>query len=170
MSTHNLCFEQKYENYQKFLSENFQFLEVKFSIYLNKHVFVMGLQIFWVNIVSNIYHSKFFSRKWNFSLRGVWLNPQNPSGSAPVKPCYEDMCYKHVSVYIWETWYTYGCWLSHHKISRVNSALYSFSKGTFSFTIKDSALQHRCSWANVFPASFGDIGPNTTIKQTNYSQ
>ena len=41
MSTHDLCFEQKYENYQSFLSENFQFLEVKFSIYLNRHVFVM---------------------------------------------------------------------------------------------------------------------------------
>ena len=40
-STHNLCFEQKYEKYQHFLSENFQFLEVKFSIYLNRHVFVM---------------------------------------------------------------------------------------------------------------------------------
>ena len=39
MSTHNLCFEQKYEKYE--LSENFQFLEVKFSIYLNRHVFVM---------------------------------------------------------------------------------------------------------------------------------
>ena len=25
MSTHNLCFEQKYEKYQRFLSENFQF-------------------------------------------------------------------------------------------------------------------------------------------------
>ena len=25
-----LCFEQKYEKYQSFLSENFQFLEVKF--------------------------------------------------------------------------------------------------------------------------------------------
>ena len=40
-STHNLCFEQKYEKYQIFLSENFQFLVVKFSIYLNRHVFVM---------------------------------------------------------------------------------------------------------------------------------
>ena len=40
-STHNLCFEQKYEKYQKFLSENFQFLEVNFSIYLNRRVFVM---------------------------------------------------------------------------------------------------------------------------------
>ena len=31
-------FEQKYEKYQSFffLSENFQFLEVKFSIYLNR--------------------------------------------------------------------------------------------------------------------------------------
>ena len=28
----NLCFEQKYKKYQSFLSENFQFLEVKFTI------------------------------------------------------------------------------------------------------------------------------------------
>ena len=41
MSTHNLCFEQKYEKYQIFLSENFPFLVVKFSIYLNRHVFIM---------------------------------------------------------------------------------------------------------------------------------
>ena len=46
MSTNNLCFEQKYENYQSFLSENFQFLEVKFSIYLNKHVFVMNFETY----------------------------------------------------------------------------------------------------------------------------
>ena len=32
-STHNLCFEQKYEKYQSFLSDFFQFWEVKFSIY-----------------------------------------------------------------------------------------------------------------------------------------
>ena len=41
MSTHNLCFEQKYEKDQRFLSENFQFFGVKFSIYLNRPVFVM---------------------------------------------------------------------------------------------------------------------------------
>ena len=41
-STHNLYFELKYEKYQIFLSENFMFLEVKFSIYLNRHVFVMN--------------------------------------------------------------------------------------------------------------------------------
>ena len=40
-STHNLCFEQKYEKYQRFLFENFHFLEVKFSIYLDRRVFVM---------------------------------------------------------------------------------------------------------------------------------
>ena len=40
MSTYNLYFEQKYENYQ-FLSENFQFMEVKFSIYLNRSVCIM---------------------------------------------------------------------------------------------------------------------------------
>ena len=34
-------FEQKYEKYQNFLSENFHFLVVEFSVYLNRHVFVM---------------------------------------------------------------------------------------------------------------------------------
>ena len=40
-STHNLCFEQKYEKYQKFLAENFHFCIVKFSVYLNRRVFVI---------------------------------------------------------------------------------------------------------------------------------
>ena len=38
---HNLCFEQKYEKYQKFLAENFHYLVVKFPVYLNRRVFVM---------------------------------------------------------------------------------------------------------------------------------
>ena len=42
-STHNLCFEQKYEEDQNFLSESFPFLVVKFSVYLNRRVFVMVL-------------------------------------------------------------------------------------------------------------------------------
>ena len=41
MSIHNLCFEQKYEDISEFLSENFLFLLVKFSVYLNRRVFVM---------------------------------------------------------------------------------------------------------------------------------
>ena len=41
MSTQSLCFEQKYEKYEIFLYENFHFLVVKFSVYLNRHVFVM---------------------------------------------------------------------------------------------------------------------------------
>ena len=49
-STHNLCFEQDYEKYQNLLSENFPFLVAKFSIYLNRHVFVMVLLIQPVNI------------------------------------------------------------------------------------------------------------------------
>ena len=39
---HNLCFEQKYEKYQSFYLNFFQFLEVNFSIYLNRRVFVMA--------------------------------------------------------------------------------------------------------------------------------
>ena len=41
MSTHNLCFEQEYEEDQNVLSENFPFWVVKFSIYLNRRVFVI---------------------------------------------------------------------------------------------------------------------------------
>ena len=41
-----LCFEQKYEKYQKILSENFHFLVVKFSVYLNRCAFVMFFLIF----------------------------------------------------------------------------------------------------------------------------
>ena len=43
-SSHSLCFGQKHEKYKKFLSEIFQFLEVKFSIYLNRRVLVMPCQ------------------------------------------------------------------------------------------------------------------------------
>ena len=32
-----------YEKYQDFLSENFQFLVVKFSVYLNRRVYVMEI-------------------------------------------------------------------------------------------------------------------------------
>ena len=52
MCTHNLCFEQEYEKYQNFLSENFPCLVVKFSIYLNRCVFVMH-----------------FYKPWSFSYR-----------------------------------------------------------------------------------------------------
>ena len=44
MHTHNLCFEQKYEKYQKLLSKKFHFLVVKFSVYLNRLVFIMILK------------------------------------------------------------------------------------------------------------------------------
>ena len=41
-STHNLCFEQKYEKISElFYLKICSFLEVKFSIYLNRQVFVM---------------------------------------------------------------------------------------------------------------------------------
>ena len=43
-STHNLYFGQKYEKCQNVLSENFHFLGVKFSVYLNRHVFVMNMK------------------------------------------------------------------------------------------------------------------------------
>ena len=66
MSTHNLCFEQKYEQYQSFLSENFQFLEVKFSIYLNRRVFVMRVHITYVHRLLNVTHNNaaFIKKRW----------------------------------------------------------------------------------------------------------
>ena len=57
MSNHSLCFEQKYEKVSESLSENFQFLMVEFSVYLNRRVFVMtmvrskGVPIFRINTV-----------------------------------------------------------------------------------------------------------------------
>ena len=50
MSTHNVWFEQKYEKYQSFLPENFRFLEVKFSIYLNRRVFVRYFSLILINL------------------------------------------------------------------------------------------------------------------------
>ena len=40
-STHNLCFEQKYEKYPNFYLKIFIILVIKFTIYLNRCVFVM---------------------------------------------------------------------------------------------------------------------------------
>ena len=49
-STHNLCFEQKYEKYQNFYPKIWKrlVLAVKFSIYLNRRVFVMYCSFWWV--------------------------------------------------------------------------------------------------------------------------
>ena len=58
--THNLCFEQKYEKYQSFLSEIFQFSEVKFSMYLNRRVFVMCYYFPWDHGAhSDIFENRF---------------------------------------------------------------------------------------------------------------
>ena len=43
MSTYNLVLSKSMKNIRVFLSENFQFLDVKFSIYLNRRVFVMAI-------------------------------------------------------------------------------------------------------------------------------
>ena len=46
MSTYNLCFVQKDEKKSESLSENFHCLEVKFSVYLNRLVFVMFIMCY----------------------------------------------------------------------------------------------------------------------------
>ena len=57
MSTHNLCFEKKHKKISDFLYENFQFLVVKFSIYLNRHIFVMS-----INLLSRNFNWDYFFR------------------------------------------------------------------------------------------------------------
>ena len=42
-STHNLCFEQKYEKYQTFISDFFSDFGGDFFIYLNRRVFIMSV-------------------------------------------------------------------------------------------------------------------------------
>ena len=44
MSTHNLCFEQKYGKYQNIYLKIFIVLVVKFSVYLDRLVFIMYLE------------------------------------------------------------------------------------------------------------------------------
>ena len=53
-STHNLCFEQKYEKYQSLLSDHFQLLEMKCSIYLNRRVFVMEVRLLIVFVLLRV--------------------------------------------------------------------------------------------------------------------
>ena len=43
MSTHTHVLSRNMKKYQSFLPEKLRFLEVKFSVYLNRHVFVMFL-------------------------------------------------------------------------------------------------------------------------------
>ena len=69
-STHNLCFEQKHEQYHNFLSENFHFLVVKFSIYSNRRVFVMLLCLQFIWTYSFTSESSHISIQ---SHRNMWL-------------------------------------------------------------------------------------------------
>ena len=53
MSTHNLCFEQKYKKYLNFfIKKHFPVFVVKFSIYLNRRVSVMIYKLF-ISMASN---------------------------------------------------------------------------------------------------------------------
>ena len=53
---HSLYFYQKYEKYQNFLCENFHFLQVKFSVYLNRHDFVMYKHLMYRDSFPGIYN------------------------------------------------------------------------------------------------------------------
>ena len=76
-STNNLCFEQKYEKYQNFLSENFQLLVVKISISLSftevdqkwNNFFIVSY--LWIN-VCNI-NSEIWEKKKSFPFKNERL-------------------------------------------------------------------------------------------------
>ena len=59
------------KKYQSFLSKIFQFLEVKFSIYLNRRVFVMTCNAFWIHFMTGVnaggFLSILISRNYAFS-------------------------------------------------------------------------------------------------------
>ena len=111
-STHNLCFDQKYEKISEFLSENFQFLLVKFSVYLNRHVFVMfarpcvcSLQGFYYILLSSclsgfvIILLRRGRKLLSFSL-DLWLvySPFTPSGVTFLIQCVDSTIFVCVEV------------------------------------------------------------------------
>ena len=88
--THNLCFEQKYEKYLSFFSENFQFLEIKFSIYLTRRVFVMsgilalhlsGLHTMALEtFIIIIENSTLYQKKMALTFTSFWTNSADYKG------------------------------------------------------------------------------------------
>ena len=85
MSTHNLCFEQTMKNYYKsFLPENFQFLEVKFSIYLNRRVFIMGTEISLVEQTCSVCIWMIFSSSYLYNAE---FKRQIKAESLQIFPC-----------------------------------------------------------------------------------
>ena len=72
MGTHNLCFNSaEIWRISDLLSENFLFLLVKFSVYLNRHVFVNGI----LSAMVLLCFATFFFGKihiaWHFILGGI---------------------------------------------------------------------------------------------------
>ena len=59
-SNHNLCLSRNMKNIS-FLSENFQFWEVKFSIYLNRDVFLMHILFYFIAADADSCVSPYFS-------------------------------------------------------------------------------------------------------------
>ena len=72
-------FEQKYEKCLSFLSENFQFLEVKFSTCLHRRVFVMRKPILWILIRSALSSTTAqvfmeyleLCKPWHFTIKNI---------------------------------------------------------------------------------------------------
>ena len=56
MSTHNLCFEQKYEKYRRSLSENFQSFGSKINKVTGPVVYIMYLIELWTQVKSDLHN------------------------------------------------------------------------------------------------------------------
>ena len=83
--THNLWFEQEYEKYQIFLYENFLFLVVKISLFLNRRAFVFFFFFFFFffyNGDKNLHFSYIWKRETMNLLTCVPTKESNQAGNS----------------------------------------------------------------------------------------
>ena len=78
------------KNIRVFLSENFQFLVVKFSVYLNRHVFVMTLKSLSKTEAGEVQSFHYFSAKIRLS-----FSSESSARQAILMKCQALFSYSH---------------------------------------------------------------------------
>ena len=71
------------KTYLLFLSENFQFLVVKFSVYLNRHVFIMDIKLLFFSSAQQVWisYQKMTYLNWPLTIhRMIWTITNSMSG------------------------------------------------------------------------------------------
>ena len=96
MSTHNLCFEQEYEKYQNFLSENFPCSVVKFSIYSRLSLSLHRLSRITAYVQVKIW-SLFKHKNLTTGNKILWKRGE-------IAPLFHNIFIIHNNVYICEMW------------------------------------------------------------------